>query len=123
MPLTYRYDDGRLHFHLEGNYVFEETRPVFLEALNDTRLVAGTRVLFDARRATGHPPPGVLRRAAALLRPFQPRLGAFAVVVSSALHFGLTRMFQAFAGDAIRMEVFYDVDEAENWLERQESLP
>jgi hypothetical protein len=43
--------------------------------------------------------------------------GKVAVVVSAALPYGMTRMFQAYADPAgIALEIFYGMDEARRWL-------
>ena len=124
MPIRYEIEPGTLHFHFEGDGDFEET----LRVVGDGLVLAGDAVraraaqpfdlLFDKRASSENRSAEQLRRMADLVGDHTAALSRrAAIVVGDAFHFGLGRMFAAFAdARGIEVQVFYSRDDAERWL-------
>ena len=104
MPIRYEIEPGTLHFHFEGDADFEET----LRVVRDGLVRAGDEVrsraaepfdlLFDKRGSAENRSADQLRRLADLVGDHGETLTRrAAIVVGDAFHFGLGRMFAAFA--------------------------
>lgn len=123
MPITTHIDPGtgnRTHT-ITGEFKVFDVRQT-LEAVYkrpDFRPEAGA--LWDLRDATGDVPTEDVRH----LVDFVTKLvgdgeqGKVAIVVSSDLGFGLSRMYETILGGQTRkeMKVFWDIVEAKNWLD------
>jgi len=122
MPISHRYDAGlrTLFVSAEGAVGDDEFLEWGQRVASDEAIPAGRLELIDLRRLEL---PAVssqtLRAVADAFRQrdrtqFETRI---AVVASSDLAFGLSRMYQAYRFDApITLEVFRDMDAARAWL-------
>jgi len=122
MPIRHRYDPGMrtLFVTAEGEIGDDEFLAWGQQVAADEAIPAGRLELIDLRRLEL---PDVssetLRRVADAFRQrdrtqFETKI---AVVASSDLAFGLSRMYQAYRSDApIALEVFRDMDAARAWL-------
>ncbi len=80
---------------------------------------AGFDMLLDLRAAQGDlVTTDGLREASYVAEQFAPFLERCkcAVVVSTQLAFGMSRVFQALSSRALEVQVFYEVVEARSWL-------
>jgi len=118
MPCSYRIEGDLLYLLAEGHYELEDFEKLVHRALADPACPDPATLLVDARRAEVNPSTGDLRDSArfvgSLGRRIRPRL---ALVVERDLHFGLGRMFAAFAErHGLNLGAFRDLDEARGWL-------
>lgn len=121
MPVLYEFDAQRgvVRTRCVGDVGFEEVIAHFRELEGDAALPARLDVLLDLTALESVPESDQLRSVAGEVEQFQKRVewGACAVVASSDLLFGMSRVFQAFAEvhftDA---SVFRELPEAERWL-------
>ena len=100
----------------EGAVDFEEIRAHFLDERADGAL--GYRELIDARRATPALTAADVRRVVDLVRGEARRvaLGPTAVVVSSAVAYGMLWMLETLVEDVAAIRPFRDYREAVKWL-------
>lgn len=78
----------------------------------------GLNGIADLRRARYDARSEDIKRLAELMAMHRDRIGSSrtAIVVSSDVAYGLSRMYQAFADDtSIQTRIFRDIDEAERW--------
>lgn len=101
-----------------GRLTLDEVRRVHAEVLADPRMVPGVRILADNREMQGAFSAGELRTIARDMVPFSERgIETIAIVCTSTLHYGVARMFSAFAEPFnLHVGVFRDYGEAEQWL-------
>lgn len=120
MGVSYTIDDDLVILRLAGDFPLEEANAAVLEATEDERYEAGMAFVVDAREATANPLAAEISRGADFLGDFRDRiLGRYAVAVSSEVHYGLARMFAAYASDyGLEVQVFRSMDEALAWARR-----
>lgn len=118
MPIESRWDDDERTWVLTPGETFELAE--VLDLLRDTEWKGARRYLWDLRAlAEGPGTTGDLRR----MLDESERLSAqwngsrVAIVATADLHYGVARMFTAFASDLdIEYRVFRDELEARAWL-------
>ncbi len=127
MPIRYEIEPRMLRFCTEGDVAYDETMHVLRDGLTrgEDAIRSGSAapfdLLFDVRESLENRSAEELRQMADLVAERSGILsGRAAVVASDVLHFGLGRMFGAYA-DArqIEVRVFYSLEEAESWLARE----
>jgi hypothetical protein len=121
MPIQYEIDKGRrlLRAVSIGRVDAEAVRDYLRRMESDPDYDPAFDGIIDVRSASADVSPDDIRDIAELVRR-RPReaTGRRAVLVSSDEHFGLMRMFEAYAsGGPTRYRVFRDPDEAKAWLE------
>ncbi len=91
---------------------------------DDPRVLPGSGLLVDARKATYEPTWAETRSIAQDLQEAS-KFTACAVVVAKALHFGIARQFQIHSEmlGTIPVWVGRDIDEAKHWLATQVDRP
>jgi len=119
MPISYKLDRARrlILTTATGAITSEDIRSHF-QAMQQER-AGGYAELIDAHTATGQSLSSTdISNAAALVEASSchEKFGPRAVVVGSAVAFGMTRMLAILVSDHLAMEIFYDRDEAERWL-------
>lgn len=119
MPISYKLDRARRSIltTATGAITSEDIRSHF-QAVRQEQ-AASYAELIDAQTATGQDLSSTdISNAAGLIEASscQERFGPRAVVVGSAVAFGMTRMLAILLSDHLAMEIFYDRDEAERWL-------
>ena len=121
MPVTYQLDpaSGVIETRCMGAVTFDEVMEHFRSLEDDPSLPRRLDVLLDLDKATSAPATGQLRDVAAALARLRDKVEfrACAIVASSDLLFGMSRMFEVFAeGLFKRTRVVRAREDAERWL-------
>jgi hypothetical protein len=117
--ISHTIDGSLLVIKAEGKYSSDDIRATFTAALSDPKLPPKARLLIDARESLANPTVNEMEARLALLRSLRPRMAPFcAMGVTTPLHWGLARMYQAGSEihDGPRIEVFKDINAAKQWL-------
>lgn len=122
MSLSFDFEGCILCVTIDGGFSFEEAEQMRVDVLSDPNFVKGMRLLIDARKARGNPSSNKTRERAAYLASVSENISpGIALVVSKPLYYGLGRMFQIFASlYKVKIEIFMDIHEARQYLERGE---
>lgn len=122
MSIQQRLDSERdlTVFTVSGPLLFEELRSTLESVYSEPDY--STRSLFDMRDCE----PGGLSAAqieslVGLIGTRRPERAPshWAIVTMHKVHFGLSRMFEAYASNLpVKIRVFHDLEEAVDWLER-----
>ena len=122
MEVRFSHDKNIAYLKLSGPVTDKEILGLFDVAVADDRYRLGMGRLWDFREADlAQLNAGTI--AAMANHPMKYPSGIndvkVAFVASRALEFGLSRMFEVFAGNAgdTNVAVFYSMDEAEAWLQ------
>jgi len=121
MPLRYELRDPVLWYVAEGDVDYAAGREVLRSGVEAAGAHAPARswdVLFDIRESGERRSAEELRGIASFCAEQGPTLSRrCAVVAGDAFHFGLGRMFGAYAEPAgVEVRVFRDLAAAEQWL-------
>jgi hypothetical protein len=121
MPVTIRVDKeaGIVHTTVEGIYTADDLIAEFDKLFDNSDFRPGMNGIADLRQAQTYPSSADVMRIARYLIEHQGKIGKSrtAVLVSSDVSFGTTRMFQSYAGDSlIQTKIFQDLDQARRWL-------
>ncbi len=120
MPVSYMLEGALLRLDLEGEYEPKDIIRQFLAGLGDPGCPEKVALLVDATRSTSleKRAPEEIGRVAEFLGAYVERIGGrCAVVASSDVHFGMSRMGSVFsAGVGVDAQVFRDPDAALAWL-------
>lgn len=117
--------DGRILVVRSGpRFTSEDLRDAFQQAVADERFQAPMWLLFDNRGSKESAPMNEIRARVEFVEGMA-RLGSIgkkvAVVVDSTLHYALARQGEGFSNpEALEIRVFRGVDEAREWLNRDE---
>ena len=117
--ISHAIDGSLVVIRADGKYTSDDIRATFNAALSDPKLPPKARLLIDARESLANPTINEMEARLALLRSLRPRIAPFcAIVVTTPLHWGLARMYQAGSEihDGPRIEVFKDIYTAKQWL-------
>lgn len=122
MPITTHIDSetGDRTHTATGNLTVENVQATLSEVYTRPDFRSDAAALWDLREATGDFPTEDVRH----LVDFVTKLvgdgdqGKVAIVVSSDLGFGMSRMYETILGGQTRkpMKVFRDLDDAQSWL-------
>jgi hypothetical protein len=121
VPISYVLDPERrlIRTTCAGEVTLEEVWDHFEALVRQTGLPERLDVLLDLRSTTSLPTGEQVRAAAGSAALLSSRLawGACAVIASSDALFGMSRVFEAYAGELFeRIAVFRDLAEATAWL-------
>jgi hypothetical protein len=118
MPVSCEIDFNVVVLRLDDRHTHAEERSTLARALVDPRLVVPARLLVDVRRSRENPNgESIAERARCLGRLGEGALNRCAVVVSTPLHYGLARMFAAYAiHRGVSVAIFGDEAGARAWL-------
>lgn len=122
MTITYTIDRDVLIIDQNGVTDPADIRQVLKQALADPRLAGGSHLLWDATEAPAQASADKMRSLiGGRWDRSSPLSNRIAMLVTTDLQYGLSRMFSAHADEAgYRVEVFCDKDDALQWL-RSES--
>jgi hypothetical protein len=105
---------------LVGKYEPDDVIKTFESALNDPKCPNPASLLVDVRRSETLATAEIsdIRRVAEYVGPFARRVGGrVAVVASSDVHFGLSRLGSVYTETVgVEAQVFRDVESAVSWL-------
>ena len=120
MPVRCSFHGNLLKIELVGQYQPDDVITGFTNAMNDPRCPNPASLLLDVRQSETLASAAVadIRRVAESVGPFAARVGGrVAVVASSDVHFGLSRMGSVYSeGVGVEAKVFRDVESAVAWL-------
>ena len=121
MPIKLRYDDAKklLYATITNDFHEEEIKTALDEITTSKEYSPNINTLWDVRQLSHtHFNADVIRRIALVRKKFPKRDGArIAVVASSDLGFGMSRMYEFMTDDiSQQLVVFRDFEAAENWL-------
>ncbi len=120
MPVTYSFHGNLLKLELVGTYEPDDVIKTFVTAMNDPLCPNPVALIADVRRSETLATAAVadIRRVAEYIGPYGDRVGGrAAVVASSDVHFGLSRLGSVYSGAVgVDVEVFRDFESAVAWL-------
>jgi hypothetical protein len=120
MPVTYAIQGKFIKMELVGQYQPDDVIKTFEKAMSDPKCPNPAALLVDVRRSEtlASAPVPEIRRVAEYIGPFSARVGGrVAVVASSDIHFGLSRLGSVYSeGVGVEAQVFRDVESAAAWL-------
>lgn len=120
MPVHYSFHGDLLKIELVGQYQPDDVITAFMNAMNDPKCPNPAALLLDVRQSETLASAAVadIRRVAEYVGPFAARVGGrVAVVASSDVHFGLSRLGSVYSeGVGVEAQVFRDVESAVAWL-------
>ncbi len=121
MPVTYQFDREfpLVRTRCAGDVTFAEVMSHFRELERDASLPARLDVLLDLTEMRSIPESDQLRSVASEVEHLQQRVkwGSCAIVASSDVLFGMSRIFRVFAqAHFANSNVFREIDQAERWL-------
>ncbi len=123
MPISYRIDAERNLILAEGHGILSDDDIINFrkQSLEDPAFKPGMRELSDYRRAERHEHTTEgLQSFIEYEKTSLAKMGEdyrIAIVTSSDLHFGFSRMYIAGVSEMLpEVQVFRDIDEAEAWL-------
>jgi hypothetical protein len=128
MPILRSFDNKRnlVTLACSGAIAKGGIREAYCEMLDDPAFRPGANILWDFRGARGEPPSEQqIIDYVAMVKENQMKRGSnykVAMIVDKDLHYGLIRMFQAYA-DTLPFEVmsFSTEDDAYRWLDETNS--
>jgi len=120
MSVSYSIHGTLLRLELVGKYEPDDVIKTFESALNDPKCPNPASLLVDVRRSETLATAEIsdIRRVAEYVGPFARRVGGrVAVVASSDVHFGLSRLGSVYTETVgVEAQVFRDVESAVSWL-------
>ena len=120
MPVTYSIHGNLLKLEFIGRNAPDDVIKTFESAMKDPACPNPAALLVDVSRSESLAtvPVPEIRRVAEHLGPFSGRIGGrAAVVASSDVHFGLSRLGSVYSeGVGVEVQVFRDVESAAAWL-------
>jgi len=119
MGLSYSYDDEMLRIVGEGNYTARDLKDLLLAAISDPRTKPGIPTLMDVRKSDATRTTDELVSVVDFLGSQRDQRVPLrcAVVTSSDLRFGLSRMASVYVERyGVELQVFRDIESAEYWL-------
>jgi hypothetical protein len=127
MPVTYVCQGNVLKLELVGQYAPDDVIATFMTALKDPQCPDPMALLVDVRRSETLASAAVadIRRVAEYLGPYAKRIGGrAAMVASSDVHFGLSRLGSVYSeGVGVDVQVFRDLESAITWLTSEPDEP
>jgi hypothetical protein len=120
MPVNYAIQGKYVTLELVGKYLPDDVIKAFERAMSDPKCPNPAALMVDVRRSEtlATTPVPEIRRVAEYIGPFAARVGGrVAVVASSDVHFGLSRLGSVYTeGVGVDAQVFRDVESAAAWL-------
>jgi len=120
MPVTYSFEGRLFRLKCSGNHTPEDVKTAFVKALKDQDFPKDAALLMDMSQSEsfGQRTDDEIRSVAQFPAPWIEKIGnKCAVLVTSDLFYGLSRMGAVFAeAVGIDAQVFRNVDEALEWL-------
>jgi hypothetical protein len=121
MSVTYEIDQGSglIETRCTGEVSFNEVMEHFRELEDDPTVPERLDVLLDLSGITSLPEAGQLREVTRAIDHLRAKIewGACAIVANRDALFGMSRMFEVFAGELFaRTHVFRERPEAERWI-------
>jgi hypothetical protein len=120
MPVLYNIQGNLLRMEFVGQYEPDDIIKTFVAAMNDPACPNPAALLVDVRRSEilATAPVAEIRRVAEFLGPYAARIGGrCAMVASSDVHFGLSRLGSVYSeGVGVEVQVFRDLESAAVWL-------
>jgi hypothetical protein len=121
MPVSIRVDteEDVVYTTVTGLYTADDVLKAIDELFEHPDFRPGLNGITDLRGAETFPPYTDVIRIAQYLVRNRDRIGRSrtAVLVSSDVSFGTTRMFQTYSDDSsIETHIFHELDEARRWL-------
>lgn len=121
MALVYRMEDRCIVLASQGHVAYEEGLQVFSAAITAAQAspFSSWHILFDITASEEDRSEQELRGIASFIAANKEILsGRCAIVADDPLHFGLSRMFQAYCASLdVAVEVFDQLSTARSWLE------
>ena len=121
MPITFKIDNkaGIVYTTIDGDVGTDEILDGLKGILTHPDFRPGLNGIADLRNSNLHSFSADVKRIANLLIEYAGKIGPSktAILVSTNVTFGMTRMFQTFAEkSSIQTEIFQDLKDALQWL-------
>jgi hypothetical protein len=118
--LTYNIENNVLFLFTKGDYSAQEFIDLLKTALNDSRLPQKFGVIVDARHSIADHTIADIKPIEDELNKWKENIVRLAIVVSTDLHFGITRQSSVYAEFANReVEPFRDMESAIDWVRKK----
>jgi hypothetical protein len=120
MPITYSFVHDAIWLKVRGDALPQEFSEAIDKALADEEFVVDRPLVLDLQYYSRSPSTEDIRARVMYLKTLEDKIsGTVIVIVSSTLHYGLSRMFEIFAEqNGLEVEIFKGEDKARQWLER-----
>jgi hypothetical protein len=118
MPITYSFVHHAIWLKVRGDALPQEFSEAINQALADEEFRVARPLVFDLQYYTRSPSTGDIRARVKFLEGLGEKISSTVVViVSSTLHYGLSRMFKIIAEqNGVKVEIFKEEDKAIEWL-------
>ena len=120
MPVTYQIDGRLVRLICVGSYAPRDLRQIFLAALADPEFPQDAAFVLDVTQSESlqQRTTDEIRATAYFLEPHVDKIGGrCAIVATSDVHYGLSRMGAVFSEDiGAEVQVFRSLDEAYAWI-------
>lgn len=122
MPVTFRYDGehGLVRFLVTGPLDIDEYRNVVRQVSTDPAIAWNAPAIWDLRHLDfSLMTPEVLHEIVQIRRGFPERVGTVRIglVIDQEIHEKVLALFKALLGEgADSFQVFYTIEEAEDWI-------
>ncbi len=120
MPVSYAFVGELLKLELRGASAPDDLIRTFVTAMNDPKCPKPASLVLDVTGSESLAAESIpeIRRVAEYLGPYAARIGGrAAVVASSDVHFGLSRVGSVYSeGVGVDVQVFRDLESALAWL-------
>ncbi len=118
MPITYSFVHHAIWLKVRGDALPQEFSEAISQALADEKFLAGMPLVFDLQYYSRSPEITDIRARASYLQALGEKISSTVVIiVSSTLHYGLSRMFQIYGNqNGLEVEIFKEEGKAIEWL-------
>lgn len=122
-PFTF--EPGRVVIVLSSTLDAEELSQTMESVLAHPDFTPGRDVIFDVRGSDINPNFAEIKNMLATIHALSSEFsGRFAIIVSDSLRYGLARMASSLGSPlGMKMNAFYSVEEATQWLREEASAP
>lgn len=119
MPITYSFVHDAIWLKVRGGPLFQEFSESIHQAMADEEFLEGMPLVLDLQYFTRSPSSADIRARVVFLKAHAEKISSTVVIiVSSTLHYGLSRMFEIQAEqNGLEVEIFKDEDKACEWLQ------
>jgi hypothetical protein len=122
MPLSYRIPSDLIVFESNDEYQWSDMLKTLKKALSSVEHGKKVKLIFDERNATYLPSTEELRQIVEYIKGWRHLIKKIALVVGKPVQYGMGRVAEVYLeSEEGAFKVFYDMEQASQWLEQEES--